>query len=99
MRMDFHTHVFPSPFRQDRSRYFAGEPAFKMLYDSPRASLVGVAELLRHMDEIGIDKSVIFGFPWQHKELVSEHNDYVLEAVQRYPDRLVGLCCFSPLFL
>ncbi len=96
MRIDFHTHVFPPPFRQDRSKYFAGEPAFKMLYDSPRARMVGVTELLCHMDEAGIDKSVIFGFPWQNGELASRHNDYVLEAVERHPDRLVGLCCFSP---
>jgi uncharacterized protein len=97
MRIDFHTHVFPPLFRQDRSRYFVEEPAFRTLYDAPRARMVGVTELLRHMDEAGIDKSVVFGFPWQNGGLASRHNDYVLEAVQRYPDRLAGLCCFSPL--
>jgi len=97
MRIDFHTHVFPPPFRQDRSRYFSGEPAFKTLYDSSRARLAGVAELLQHMDEAGIGKSVIFGFPWQDRDLAKQHNDYVLESVHRHPDRLVGLGCFSPL--
>lgn len=97
MRIDFHTHVFPPPFRQDRSRYFSGEPAFKAIYDSPRARLAGVSELLQHMDEAGIGKSVVFGFPWQAHDLAKQHNDYVLEAVYRYSDRLVGLCCFSPL--
>jgi uncharacterized protein len=96
MKIDFHTHVFPPHFRQDRSKYFTGEPAFKTLYDSPRAKLAGVTELLRNMDETGIGKSVILGFPWQNSDLAREHNDYVLEAVQRHPDRLVGLCCFSP---
>jgi len=97
VRIDFHTHVFPPAFRQDRSRYFSGEPAFETLYDSPQAKLVGVSELLQHMDETEISKSVIFGFPWQNGDYVRQHNDYVLEAVQRYPDRFVGFCCFSPL--
>jgi predicted TIM-barrel fold metal-dependent hydrolase len=97
MRIDFHTHVFPPSFRQDRSRYFSGEPTFKALYDSPRARLAGVSELLQNMDEAGIEKSVVFGFPWQDHDLAKQHNDYVLDAVYRYSDRLVGLCCFSPL--
>lgn len=97
MKIDVHTHVFPPSFRQDRSRYFSGEPAFKMLYDSPKAKLAGAGELLQHMDEQGIDKAVIFGFPWRDNDLVRQHNDYVMDAVQRHPDRLVGLCCFSPL--
>lgn len=97
MKIDVHTHVFPPLFRQERSRYFSGEPTFKTLYDSPRARLAGVTALLQHMDEAGIDKAVIFGFPWRDADLVRQHNDYVLEAVHRYPDRLVGLGCFSPL--
>jgi len=97
MKIDVHTHVFPPPFRQERSRYFSGEPAFRTLYDSPRARLAGVSELLQHMDEAGIDKAVIFGFPWEDADRVRRHNDYVLDAVHRYPGRLVGLGCFSPL--
>jgi len=96
MRVDIHTHVFPHAFRHERSRYFSGEPAFKLLYDSPKAKLVGAADLLEGMDAAGIDKAVIFGFPWQDGDLVRQHNDYVLESVHRHPDRLIGLCCFSP---
>ena len=97
MKIDFHTHIFPPAIRQDRSRYFSGEAAFKTLYDSPKAKLAGVTEILQYMDTAGIDRSVVFGFPWQDGDLVMRHNDYVLDAVHRYPDRLVGLCCFSPL--
>ena len=96
MVIDFHTHVFPASFRKDRAAVFSKEPAFKSIYDSPKARLAGVKELLGHMDEGGIQKSVIFGFPWESEENYRKHNDYVLEAVQRYPDRLIGFCCFSP---
>jgi hypothetical protein len=58
---------------------------------------VGVKELLRKMDEEEVNKSVIFGFPWEKSEHYRRHNDYMIEAVHRYPDRLIGFCCFSPL--
>lgn len=97
MNIDFHAHVFPQAFRTDRSRYFSREPAFETLYKSPKSRLVGVGGLLQHMDESHVARSVIFGFPWRDLELVRRHNDYVLNAVHKYPDRLSGLCCFSPL--
>jgi predicted TIM-barrel fold metal-dependent hydrolase len=49
------------------------------------------------MDAAGVHKSVIFGFPWQRPDHFRRHNDHIIESVQRYPDRLIGLCCFSPL--
>jgi predicted TIM-barrel fold metal-dependent hydrolase len=53
-------------------------------------------ELLRAMDEEGVEKSVVFGFPWQKAESFRRHNDYVLESVHRHPGRLVGFCTLSP---
>jgi predicted TIM-barrel fold metal-dependent hydrolase len=49
------------------------------------------------MDEQGIHKSVIFGFPWDGPDHYRRHNDYIAEGVSRYPDRLIGFCCFSPI--
>lgn len=97
MTVDFHTHVFPSFFRETRSRLFSREPAFKTLYESPRSRLAGTEDLLRTMDEEGIEKSVIFGFPWEEADHYRRHNDYILESVGKHPTRLVGFCCFSPL--
>lgn len=97
MTVDFHTHVFPSFFRETRSRFFPREPAFKTLYESPRSRLAGTEDLLRTMDEEGIEKSVIFGFPWEEADHYKRHNDYILESVGKHPARLVGFCCFSPL--
>ncbi len=97
MIIDFHTHVFPPFFRGDRDTLFSREPAFESLYDSPQAKLVGVSELLRNMDEEDVQRSVIFGFPWEKEEHFRRHNDYIIESVHRYPDRLIGFCCFSPI--
>jgi predicted TIM-barrel fold metal-dependent hydrolase len=67
-----------------------------MLYRSPKSRLVSEAELLAAMDDNGVDKSVVFGFPWQNAELFRRHNDFIMDAVQRHPDRLIGFGCFDP---
>jgi len=95
--IDFHTHVFPSLFRNKREDLFTGEPAFESIYSSSKAQLVGSKGLLACMDEEEVQRSVIFGFPWEQAENFRRHNDYILESVHRHPDRLIGFCCFSPL--
>lgn len=96
MIIDFHTHIFPPAIRSDRDAYFSTEPAFELLYDSPKARLIGAADIVAAMDQDRVDKAVVFGFPWKQAELFRVHNDYVMEAVSRYPDRLIGFGCFDP---
>ena len=95
MIIDFHTHVFPPIFRDGRDALSSSEPVFKSLYSSPQANLVGVRDLISNMDEEGIQRSVIFGFPWEEEDHFKRHNDYIIESVHQYPDRLIGFCCFS----
>jgi predicted TIM-barrel fold metal-dependent hydrolase len=97
MIIDFHTHIFPPFFREGRERFFPQEPAFEILYRPSKSRLVGRDELLRRMDEEGVERSVIFGFPWDREDHFRRHNDYILESVQHDPDRLIGFCSFSPL--
>ena len=49
------------------------------------------------MTEEGVDKSVVFGFPWKNMEIAKFHNDYIMESVTKFPDRLIGFCCLDPL--
>ena len=96
MIIDFHTHIFPSEICRNRERFFPSEPAFKLLYQSSKSRLIGAVELLDTMDENGVDKSVILGFPWKNPETFKIHNDYIIEMVERYPHRFTGLGCFDP---
>jgi uncharacterized protein len=96
MIIDIHTHAFPNAVRQTRQRFFQNEPAFELLYASPKAVLAGASETIAMMDAQGVDKSVIFGFPWRNPDTFKRNNDYILEAVARYPDRLIGFCCLDP---
>lgn len=96
MVIDFHTHIFPRNIRQHREKFFSAEPAFKMLYQSVKSRLIGAGDLIDAMDENGVEKSVVFGFPWKNSAIFKPHNDYILEMVQKYPDRLYGFTCFEP---
>ena len=96
MIIDAHVHAFPGAIREDRDRFFDGEDAFRSLYDSSKSELVGAGDIVRAMDEDGVDRSVVFGFPWKRADHFRRSNDYILEAVSRYPERLVGLCCMDP---
>ena len=93
MIIDVHTHIFPKAVCEKREDYFEGEGPFQLLYDSPKARIIDADALIESMDAHGIDKSVTFGFPWKKTEYFKKHNDYILESVNRYPDRLIGLCC------
>ena len=96
MIIDFHTHIFPADIRDNREKFFPSEPAFKLLYQSAKSRLIGAAELLTAMDENGVDKSIILGFPWRNPANFKPHNDYIMDMVQKYPDRFIGLACFEP---
>ena len=49
------------------------------------------------MDEYEIDKSVILNLGWTSHELCVETNDYILESIARYTERLIGFCAVQPL--
>ncbi|MGC9195086.1 MAG: amidohydrolase family protein [Syntrophobacteraceae bacterium] len=95
MIIDVHTHIFPPDIISGKELFLAGEPEFALLY-APAASKMASAEILiQSMDENNIDFSVVFGFPWRNAQTLARHNDYVLEAAARYPDRLIPLACID----
>jgi len=95
--IDVHTHIFPREVREHRDRYVAAEPDFALLYRPSGSKLSGVDEIVDTMDAQEIAKSVVFGFPWRDPDTFRMHNDYILEALGRYPERLIGFGCFDPL--
>ncbi len=96
MIIDFHTHVFPPQIKKNRSRYINSDPCFAILYSNKAAMLATADELIASMDRNGVDISVILNIGWTTHELCVEINDYILESIARYPDRLVGFCSIQP---
>jgi predicted TIM-barrel fold metal-dependent hydrolase len=97
MIIDFHVHIFPPEVREKREDFFDREPAFKLLYSVRGSRLSRAEELIRNMDVEGIDKSIVFGFPWYSQDYFKRSNDYVMDVVERYRERLIGFSSFFPL--
>jgi predicted TIM-barrel fold metal-dependent hydrolase len=97
MLIDCHTHLFPPEIRNARELFFPDESAFELLYGDPRSRMIGTRELIAAMDAEGVDRAVVFGFPWRQAKTFKRHNDYIMEAVAAHPDRLIGLACFDAL--
>jgi len=96
MIIDFHTHVFSPQIKKNRSKYVDEDPCFAILYSDPKAKLATADELITSMDEDGVDISVIVNYGWTTHELCVETNDYILESIARYPNRLIGFCSVQP---
>jgi uncharacterized protein len=96
MIIDFHTHIFPSFIRDNRHIFFDNEPCFESIYRKNDSRLAGRSDLLECMDNEGVEKSVVFGFPWKLTEHFRRHNDYIIESVIKSRGRLIGFCTFDP---
>jgi len=90
MFLDAHTHIFSPRMQQNRNDLLLQDEGFRMLYQNEKAKLVSAEEVIAMLDNRGIDRAVVFGFPWQDVELCKQGNDYVLEGITKFPDRLIG---------
>jgi hypothetical protein len=96
MIIDFHTHIVPPHVKENRIQYSQVDSSFAAIYLDPKAKLATAEELISSMDKDGVDVSVAVNYGWETHELCVQINDYILESVARYPQRLVGFCSVSP---
>ena len=97
MIIDFHTHVFPDEVRTNREEFLEREAWFGTLYADPRHKLASAEDVVASMEASGVDRTVVLGFPWRDGGLCREHNSYILDAVSRFPDKLIGFAIVQPL--
>lgn len=96
MIIDSHTHIFPGWLRDQRQRYIERDVTFFELYADPKTKMATAEDLIQVMDEDGVDLSVVMGIGWTDHGLASEVNDYIIDSVSRYSDRIVGLAGVNP---
>ena len=97
MIVDFHTHIFPPEIVARRGEFFARDPWLEELYGSPKARMATADDLIASMAADGVDVSVAFPFGWRDPGLAEECNSYVLDAMRRFPGRIIGLAAVQPL--
>lgn len=97
MIIDFHTHIFPDEVRTSREEFLEREAWFGTLYANPKHKLASAEDVVASMEAAGVDRTVVLGFPWRDGGLCKEHNSYILDAVSRFPDKLIGFGIVQPL--
>ena len=75
---------------------FKGHATFGELFSDPKAKLATAEELVEAMDRDGVDRSVAMGMGWTDTGLAREVNDYIIDSVRRWPDRLAGFAGVNP---
>ena len=92
MIIDFHTHVFSPHIVSNREKFVSLDALFKTLYSENKAQLATTENLISNMDIQEIQKSVLLNIAWNSQELCCQTNDYIIESIVRYPNRLIGFC-------
>lgn len=96
MKIDMHVHVTPEDIIRDFEKIGEKEPYFDLLSRTPHNKFATVEQVIEEMNQTGIDRSVIFGFSFSDMALCKYVNDYVIEKVKAYPDRLIGFMSVVP---
>ena len=100
MIVDAHSHIFPQVQGSTGrgltrglgyGRIAVGEEETQLLPPYNATTVFTPEMLLANMDWAGVTKAVLLQGPFY-----GECNSYVLEALNRYPDRLVGAAYFDP---
>ncbi len=94
--IDFHTHIFSDEVKRDRNILLTKDETLALLYPSPDTKMASVNDLINTMNEDGISKSVVMGIGWTDLGLARESNDYIIESINRFPDRLIGFAGVNP---
>jgi predicted TIM-barrel fold metal-dependent hydrolase len=82
--------------RDRRDEYAGRDPLFERLYSNTKFKIADCEDLIAKMDEEGVDRSVILNANWTSPDVCRETNDYIMESVSRYPQRLDGFCSLPP---
>ena len=90
MIIDSHVHIFPETLILNRKNFLDKDLTFRTLFSNNNAKMVTAEDLIFNMDKESIDISVILSMGWQDLGIVREVNDYIIDSVKRYPDRLIG---------
>lgn len=96
MKIDFHVHVTPPDIIKDWKKIAEKELYFKLLSESPVNKFATVEDVVVELDNSKVDKAVIFGFAFKDMGLCRYVNDYVADAIKRYPDKLIGYMVLDP---
>lgn len=102
--VDCHVHLYPPEINRATHRWAAeaGEALWAALCTRRRRNgrpvqeFPGVDELLRAMDDAGVERAVLMGWYWHTPAACALQNRFYAECVRAHPDRLSAAVTLQP---
>ncbi len=101
---DSHVHLFPPEIYRNWAKYADMDPTFGALTaerrdgKGTREAWVNYEEALEIAEDAGVYGLCMQGWYWNDPGLMRLHNDYMAEAIRKYPDRLKAFASVNPKF-
>ncbi|MCL2185240.1 MAG: amidohydrolase [Treponema sp.] len=90
MKIDSHVHITPPDIIKNWKKYAEKEAYFSMITQSKVNKFAEAEDVITDMEKEGFDRAVVFGFAFSDMGLCRYVNDYVIEKVNQFPDKLIG---------
>ncbi len=104
MVIDAHVHLYPPEINADPAGWARehDEPQWALLSTRvrrngrPVQSFPSVAQLLKTLDDAGVDRAVLQGWYWHHPAACVRQNAFYAECIRQHPDRLAAAVTVFP---
>lgn len=96
MKIDYHVHITPPKLIENWEKIAEKEDYFKLISESPVNKFATAEDVVKELERSKIDKAVVFGFAFNDMALCRYVNDYVIESVKKYPNKLIGYISVMP---
>ena len=96
MKIDSHVHITPPDIIANWQKYAEKEPYFSLLSNAKYNKFATAEETCTMLEKESLDKAVVFGFAFRDIGLCSYVNDYIIESVKKFPDKLIGFTVVPP---
>jgi len=96
MKIDCHVHVTPPDIIADWEKVAQKEPYFSLISNSKVNKFADAENIVSMLEKDSFDKAVVFGFGFNDMGLCRYVNDYVIQKVKEYPDKLIGFAVVPP---
>ena len=94
--IDSHIHITPPEIIENMDKYRNIDEYFDLLSSSKVNENVTAEDVIDEMDKSDVDRAVVFGFGFKDMELCRLVNNYTIEKVNQFPDRLIGFSVVNP---
>jgi len=102
--IDSHVHLYPPEVNNDPLGWAVvhDEPQWAGLCTRIRKNgssvqaFPSIDQLLREMDRVGVERSVLLGWYWRHPKTCERQNRFYAECIRAHPDRLSAFATIQP---